>query len=266
MITAWFAEWEGIRAFFAGHTLLLWLVAVQLDLLLVLSLYRMFGKMGLYGVIVLDTLLCNIFGPKLTQILGMNTSLGAIIYSGIYFATDMLGERYGRREANRAVLIGFGAAVGVVLMTQLSLVFPPTPRPENAAALAERAHDAQAMLFGMTPRFVFGSLLAYLLSQSHDVWMFHLLKRWTRGRHLWLRNNLSTMISQAIDTVVYAAVVWSGILGWQQAIELCLAKYFFKVLIALMDTPYLYWARTWDLRHRDWSDMADPDPLARERA
>jgi hypothetical protein len=179
--------------------------------------------------------------------------MGAIIYSGIYFATDLLGERYGRREANRAVFLGFSANVGLVVFTQLSLLFVPTDEG-NKAEIAHKAHDAQEFLFNMTPRFVFGSLLAYIISQAHDVWMYHLLKNWTRGRHLWIRNNVSTMLSQAIDTTIYALVVWWGLVDLKTALALGAAKYFFKCLIALLDTPFLYWARTWDLEHRDWND------------
>jgi uncharacterized integral membrane protein (TIGR00697 family) len=99
---------------------------------------------------------------------------------------------------------------------------------------------------------VFGSLLAYLISQRFDVWVFHLIKKKTRGRHLWLRNNGSTMLSQAIDTIIYGVVVWLGVVDFATAMQLALAKYFFKVIIALIDTPFIYLARDWDVRDKDW--------------
>lgn len=240
--------------FFAAHQDFLWVCVVLVDLGMTLVLYRLFGKMGLYSVIVLNIMLCNLMGPKITTVFGFNTTMGAIIYSGIYFATDLLGERYGRREAGRAVMIGFAASVCVVVLSQLSLLFQPTTAPANAAALAGQAHEAQGFLFSMTPRFVFGSLLAYYISQTHDVWMFHWLKRKTRGRHLWLRNNLSTLVSQALDTVVYAFVVWWGVVDLATALQLGLAKYFFKVCIALLDTPFIYLARNWNTHALDWFD------------
>lgn len=136
-------------------------------------LYRIFGKTGLYAVIILNIMISNMIGPKLT--------------------------------------------------------------------------------------FVFGSLLAYLISQTHDVWMFHYLRKKTKGKHLWLRNNLSTITSQAIDTVIYSVVVWWAIFDFKTAVELALVKYVFKIFIALVDTPFLYWARTWDVSERDWSDPAEPE-------
>lgn len=244
-----------VAEFFGAHQEMLWVLTVILDLGLTVLLYRIFGKMGLYTVIILDIMLCNIVGPKITMVFGLNTSMGAIIYSGIYFATDLMGERYGRREANRAVMVGFAASVGVVVFGLLSLLYVPTPDPDKSG-FANDVHNALTMLFGFTPRFVFGSLLAYLLSQTHDVWMFDFLKRKTQGRHLWLRNNVSTITSQAIDTAVYGLVVWWAIFDLRTAFELALAKYVFKVAIALIDTPFIYWARTWDVSTKDWNDEA----------
>lgn len=249
-----------IADFFANHQNLLWFAIVLIDLGMTLVLFRLFGKMGLVAVVILNIMLCNLVGPVVTRVLWLNTSAGAIIYSGIYFATDLLGERYGRREANRAVLLGFAASVLVVVTASLALLFTPAPTPANQHAFAAQAHDSLSFLFTFTPRFVFGSMLAYLVSQTHDVWMFHFLKRRTKGRHLWLRNNVSTMVSQAIDTTVYGLVVWTAVFDLQTAFQLAAAKYVFKVLIALIDTPFLYWARNWDVAERDWSDLEATDP------
>ncbi len=239
---------------FANYQELLWLTIVCLDLVLTLLLFRIFGKMGLYSVIVLNILLCNLLGPKITTVFGISTSMGVILYSGIYFATDLLGERYGKREANRAVLMGFSASVIAVIMGLLSLEFLPTNVRPDQQEWSENVHGALSVLFGVTPRFVFGSLLAYLISQTHDVWMFHMLKRRTKGKHLWLRNNLSTMTSQALDTVVYGLVVWWAIFDLATAMQLAVGKYFIKVIIAAVDTPFIYWARTWDVASKDWHE------------
>ncbi|MDA0989131.1 MAG: queuosine precursor transporter [Verrucomicrobia bacterium] len=245
---------DAMVSLFHDHQSLLWIVTVCFDLLITVLMYRIFGKSGLYAVIVLDVMLCNLQGPKLTTVFGMTTSLGLILYSGIYFATDLLGERYGRREANRAVLIGFAANVAMVALMSMSLLFLPTQIGGKATRLATDAHDALSFLFGFTPRFVFGSMLAYLISQTHDVWLFHWLKHKTQGRHLWLRNCLSTMVSQAIDTIIYSLVVWWAVLDLKTAIQLAGAKYVFKFIIALLDTPFIYWARSWDTQARDWNE------------
>ena len=223
---------------------LLWIATVVLDLGFAVLLYRFFGRYGLYGVIVFSLLMANIQGPKLTMVLGLQTSMGVILYSSIFFATDLLSEKYGRREAQRAVLLGFAVSVMVVVISRVGLLYAPSPDPDTAVH-ALRMHEAMVALFDYTPRFVFGSLLAYLLSQSFDVWAFHRIREATGGKHLWLRNTGSTLLSQVIDTLIYGLVVWWGIVDFVTALQLAGAKYVFKFGIAVVDTPFIYWAKNW---------------------
>ena len=97
---------------------------------------------------------------------------------------------------------------------------------------------------------ILGSLLAYFISQSFDVWAFHKLKVITGGRWLWLRNNLSTMSSQVVDTAIFTLVVWAPIVGIRAALGLGFAKYIFKLAIAMIDTGFIYWARNSVLRRQ----------------
>jgi uncharacterized integral membrane protein (TIGR00697 family) len=242
-----------LDTFFSTHQNLLWLFTVAADLSITLLLYRLFGKMGLYTIVILNVMLSNFQGPKLTVIFGMETSLGVILYSGIYFATDLLSEKYGRKEGQRAVLLGFAASMILILVLYISLLFLPTQVPEHAK-LAENVHEAMKTLSNFTPLFVFGSLFAYLISQSFDVWVFHYLREKTQGKHLWLRNNLSPLSSQALDSVLYALVVWTPVYGLQTALGLAAAKYVFKAIIAAIDTIFIYWARNWDVSDKDWCE------------
>jgi len=235
---------EFLKVFFIENQDLLWLSTLFLDLGITILMYRVFGRDGLLGCIVLAILLANIQGPKLTVILGFQTSLGVIFYSGIFFATDLLSEKYGRAEASRAVMIGFGISVIVVLMMSLALLFQPSTQPDTSE-FSQRIHQSFENILDFTPRFVFGSLLAYLISQSLDVWLFHKIKQKTQGRWLWLRNNGSTMFSQLVDTFLYSFVVWWGVVDLQTALQLGGVKYGFKLAIAAFDTPFIYWARSW---------------------
>jgi uncharacterized integral membrane protein (TIGR00697 family) len=226
---------------------LLWLCTVGLDLGAAILLYRIFGRTGLYAVVVFSLLLANVLGPKLTMIFGLQTSLGVILYSSIFFATDLLSEKYGRAEAQKAVMLGFAVSILLVLITQIALLFEPSTDPKTHA-FAQSIHAATQALFDFTPRFVAGSLLAYLISQSLDVWVFHRIRQATQGRHLWLRNTGSTLISQAVDTLIYGVVVWWGIVDFSTAMQLAAAKYVFKFVIAVVDTPFIYWAMKFPVR------------------
>lgn len=235
--------------FFSTNQDLLWLFTVAVDLAVTLLLYKLFGKTGLYTIVILNIMLSNFQGPKLTVIFGMETSIGVILYSGIYFATDLLSEKYGRREGQRAVLLGFAASVIMVAMISLSLLFLPSDTKH-----ARTIHEAIGAIFNFAPLFVFGSLFAYLITQSFDVWIFHYLKEKTKGKHLWLRNNGSTITSQALDTILYATIVWGPVVGMAKAFQLAFAKYIIKVVIALIDTIFIYWARDWDVSSKDWNE------------
>jgi len=233
---------ENLAAFFAANQEILWLVTLLLDLAGTLLLYRLFGKAGLQVAIATAIILANLQGPKLTIIFGLETSLGVIFYSSIFFATDVLSENYGKAAAAKAVWMGFVVSVIVLTMMSMGLMFLPSTRPDTAAFSAD-IQGAFDTLLNFTPRFVFGSLLAYLISQRFDVWAFHKIKSLTGERWLWMRNNGSTMASQLIDTAIYSLVVWWGTVDLRTAIALGAAKYVFKIVIAAIDTIFIYWAR-----------------------
>jgi len=231
-----------IADYYAANQELLWLTTLFADLGCTLVLYRLFGKAGLQVAIALAILMANLQGPKLTIIFGLQTSLGVIFYSSIFFATDVLSENYGKAAANKAVRMGFAVSVIVLIMLSLALLFLPSSNAETAEFSAS-IHNAFATIVNYTPRFIFGSLLAYYISQHFDVWAFHKIKSLTGERWLWLRNNGSTMASQIIDTAIYSLVTWWGIVDLKTALALGAAKYLFKIVIAMIDTIFIYWAR-----------------------
>lgn len=234
---------QEIAQFYGANQELLWLTTLLLDLGCTVVLYRLFGRAGLQVAIATAIILANLQGPKLTVIFGVQTSLGVIFYSSIFFATDLLSENYGKAAATQAVRMGFAVSIIVLLMLSLALMYLPSERPETAE-FSRKIHNAFITIVNFTPRFVFGSLLAYIISQNFDVWAFHRIKRVTGEKWLWLRNNLSTMTSQVIDTAIYSLVVWWGTVDLVTALQLGAAKYVFKLAIAAIDTIFIYWAKT----------------------
>lgn len=228
---------------------ILWPISVALDFSLVLLLWRLFGKYGLFLALILSVLLANILAPNVTEVFGFQTSLGVILYSATFLATDMLNERYGRATAQQAVLMGFAANMIMLIMVTLAIQYPPSSNPATSE-FATRMHDATQTLFGLTPRFVLGSMLAYLVSQVLDVWIFDRIRKLTSGRYLWLRNNGSTMISQGLDTLLYSLIVWWGIYDLATALQLGAVKYVVKLLLAGLDTGFIYAWRSWAQRSK----------------
>ena len=238
---------ESFQLYFSSNQDLLYFITLALDLGFTVLMYRFFGRYGLLACIVLSILLANLQGPKLTVIFGMETSLGVIFYSSIFFATDLMSEKFGKKAADNAVMMGFSVSAIILIMLSISLLFLPST--QNQQTFSAEVHESFVRILDFTPRFIFGSLFAYLISQRFDVWCFHKIKAWTNGRHLWLRNNLSTMASQTVDTTLYALVVWWGVVDLEQAISLGLAKMVFKIGIAAFDTPFIYWARSWSVKN-----------------
>jgi len=224
---------------------LLWLLTVVYDLGLAILLYRFFGKYGLYTAVVLGIVLGNLQGGKVSELtlFGYNftASMGAILYSGIYFATDVLNEKFGREEANRAVMLGFVANVAVMITLLISIQF----RPSDITGSALEVHNAISTLAGYSPIFVIGSLTAYLISQTFDVWFFHKIRSYTGESKLWLRNNLSTITSQLLDTMIYQFTWVMAGMDIKTAFLIAVTKYIFKVFIAGIDTIFIYWVRKW---------------------
>ena len=224
---------------------LLWLLTVVYDLGLAILLYRFFGKYGLYTAVVLGIILGNLQGGKVSELelfgYSFTASMGAILYSGIYFATDVLNEKFGREEANRAVMLGFVANVAVMITLLISIQF----RPSDITGSALEVHNAISTLAGYSPIFVIGSLTAYLISQTFDVWFFHKIKTYTGESKLWLRNNLSTITSQLLDTMIYQFTWVMAGMDLKTAFLIAVTKYIFKVFIAGIDTIFIYWVRKW---------------------
>lgn len=246
---------ETVVQYFAANQEVLWFATLLADLAGTLILYRLFGKVGLQVAIAVAIILANLQGPKLTMIFGVQTSLGVIFYSSIFFATDVLSENYGKDEARKAVNMGFVVSIIVLVMMSIVLLYQPSSDPKTAG-FSRDIHESFATIVNYTPRFIFGSLLAYYVAQRFDVWAFHRIKRMTGERWLWLRNNGSTMGSQAVDTLIYSLVAWWGLVDLKTALALGAAKYGFKLIIAAIDTFFIYWAR-WMFRHGHPADAVN---------
>lgn len=214
---------------------LLWIGFALLDLCLVLLVYRLFGRTGLFGLVVFNLIICNIQVLKTVELFGLTATLGNVLYASVFLSTDILSEKYGRKEAQKAVMLGFTALVMTTLYMQIALRFVPAP--------GDFAQPSLETLFGFLPRVALGSLCAYLVSQTHDVWAFHAIKARTGERHLWLRNNASTLVSQFLDSAIFCGIAFWGQFEAPVFFEILGTTYLFKLFVALADTPFIYLAR-----------------------
>lgn len=168
-------------------------------------------------------------------------SVGIIPYPVTFLITDLISEIYGRRRANRVVAAGLVATVFVFLIVLLSNAAPATPW--SPVGDTEFEH-----VFGLTGVAVTASMVAYLLAQFIDIRIFHFWKNLTKGKHLWLRNNFSTMASQLVDTSAVLGLLCAfGAIEWELFGALLLNGFLFKVVVAAVDTP-LFYLTSWAAR------------------
>ncbi len=219
---------------------ILWVLFILLDFVISIVIFKIFRKEGLLVIIVMNIILCNIQVVKLIDIFGMTATLGNLLYGGIFWATDMLSEIYGKKEARKGVMMGFVALFTMTVVMNIILFFAPSP--------FDVMHGHLSAIFRLMPRIAFASLVAYIISQYHDVWAFHYWRDKTAGRHLWLRNNFSTLISQAIDSILFTFIAFFGTLPFTQLMQIFLTTYVLKLVVALVDTPFLYAGRLLAIR------------------
>ena len=216
---------------------LIFIITVLIYLGSVLGLYKLFGKKGLYAFAIFGTLLGNIAVCKNVDIFGVATTAGNVLYAATFLVTDILSEKYGKKDATRAVAYSFSIMILWMLGTQLILWFTPNAN--------DYINESLKVVFGLVPRITIASLIGFICSQNIDVFLYHFIwsKTGNNRTKLWLRNNGSTLTSQLIDTVIFTFIAFWGVYPKKVFLSILITTYLFKAIVALLDTPFMYWAR-----------------------
>lgn len=184
--------------------------------------------------------LANTAGSKIMTFLGIRASVAIFLIPILFLVTDVIGEVYGARQARRLVLISIVINVFIFFMLHLFIEIKPFPYYED--------QDSYETVFSASRRFILASVIAFSLSQIHDVWAFGFWKKKTNSRFLWLRNNLSTIISQFIDSLIFMLVAFYGAsprYTFAFILSLTIPYWLIKVLFAIIDTPFCYLLIRW---------------------
>lgn len=215
---------------------LLFILTVLVNFIGILLSYKCFKKVGLFIWVAIATIIANIEATKCVDMFGLSLTLGNVVYSTVFLATDILSEMYGGKEARRAVKIGFFSMIIFTILTQIDLLFIPNSQ--------DLTNDAMHTIFGFMPRLCFASLITYIISNTLDTYLYEFIKKkFPDDKFLWLRNNGSTLISQLIDSVLFTIIGFAGIYSWKVVIDLSFVTYAIKFVVALLDTPFLYIAK-----------------------
>ena len=222
------------------------------DLYVDVSTYSRFERVYLVlaSAFVVVLVLTNIIGIKLFAAphdpASFALTTGIITYPLTFLITDLVSEIYGKKRADFMVLIGFVMSFVMLGIVQIAIAVPahpfwvPADSPfYDSAAGYQRAFES---VFSLGPVLVVGSMSAYLCAQLCDNYLFHFLKRRTGGKHLWLRNNGSTSVSQLVDTLVVNSILFYVGFGWplMQGLKVMATIYVYKLILAALDTPLIY--------------------------
>ncbi len=213
------------------HNIVVYILWTLVDLSFLLIAFTLWGKMGIIAIIASNVIIMNLFVLKGIVLFGLNATGGNVLYASIFLGTDILTEYFGAKEARKAVFIGFLISLFFLVATRFILLFTP--------AEWDLYHAPMKLLFTPVWRIVGASMAAYIVAQNLDVLTYNWLKKKVPSQ-LWVRNNGSTWTSQLADSVIFCLLAFTGMYELRVIVGIVLSTYLLKVLVAVIDTPFLY--------------------------
>src|SRR5262249_50286071 len=175
----------------------------------------------------------DLIGGKVFRVWGLDLSVGMIPFPLTFLLTDIVNEFYGTEGARRITFVGLGAAPFVFIIINIAIHLPHSPESPMAG-------DQFRNVFGWSVRLYIASLTAYVVGQLLDISIFFSLRKLTGHRLLWLRSTGSTVLSQAVDTLVVSFVLFSGTKSTTFILHLARNSYVVKLALAIGLTPLIY--------------------------
>ena len=229
-----------------------WFIFLLFCLCVILLFLKLFGEAGMYVYTVIAVIAANIQVLKIVEFPFFSNpiALGTILFASTFLTTDILTEYYGAKSAKKNILMGFAGFLLMTLIMLFSLGFTPLQSsivgPEYAWALP--IQDNLLGIFIPFPTFFAASMISYLFSQYFDVWFYEKISYLTNKKFLWLRNNISTMISSLLDNTIFSLFAWiifnPDPLDFNTVLfTFILGTYILRVVIAMLDTPFIYLAK-----------------------
>lgn len=203
---------------------------------------KLFGKTGLFTWIGISTILANIAVAKQADMFGVSVTLGNIMFSSNYLATDILTEGYGDKTATKAVLMGFVSALVFVAFG----IFVNTYKPNSL----DFADEPLNTILSFSIRTTSVSIICFFLSNLADVYIFQKFREHST-KNLWLRNNVSTILCNCLENFAFTFAAFLGIFDAQTCLSIALSTCVVETVCGLLDTPFVYLGRKWVLRREN---------------
>ncbi|WP_288847650.1 queuosine precursor transporter [uncultured Sneathia sp.] len=221
-----------------GRNELIWFCYLVVNYGFILYAYKKWGKIGLMLFIPLSIIVANIQVNKFICLFGIDATMGNIAYGGIFLVADILSENYGKKYAKHIVSMGFLTMIFMTVIMNIALKISPTP--------IDTLQPHLEALFTPLYRLTFASLVAYGASSLIDVYSYQAIRKvFPSFGSIWIRNNLSTIFSQIIDSVVFTVIAFIGVVDTKTLLSFIFTTYALKFIVALCDTPFVYIAANW---------------------
>lgn len=207
----------------------------------VLIVFKLFQEQGLFMWTIIATIAANIEALMVIQAFGMEMTLGNILFASTFLVTDIASETYGKKTAQKTVILGIATSIIFILISQSWMFYQPSETDWVTPSIRK--------IFSTTPRMMLASLSVYAFVQMFDVWLYHLwwdftLKKFgDKKSFLWLRNNGSTLLSQLLNSVLFTWAAFWNIYDTKTLFSIAISSYIIFIITSLADTPFIYVAR-----------------------
>ena len=233
--------------------LILSLLIAPVYYLIALLFHKFFSYAGLYVFMAIALIGANLQVLKLSYfpLFDSPVALGTVLFSTTYFVTDLLSEHHGKKKAITAIVLGLVVMQFWLLITQATLLYPPLTPAQSAGDYdwALGTHGQMSSLFAFFPGIAFASIGSYLISQFFDIYLYGYIRGKTGDKYLFIRNNVSTLLSTLIDNACFSLLAFyllspSPVPLKELIFSYILGTYLLRIIYALLDTPFMYLSKT----------------------
>lgn len=196
---------------------------------------KLFGKIGVMAWVCVASVLANLITAKNAELFGLPCAIGTVMFASTFLATDILAECYSPKDAKKAVFMGLGSTVLFVVATQIALLYTPSA--------IDYADGSMRKLFALNLQISISSAVMYFIANIADIYIFEAIRKKTQGRHLWLRNNVATILCNCLENFFFVGFAFLGVFSFKDILLTALSVSLIEAIVGICDTPFLYIAR-----------------------
>jgi hypothetical protein len=169
--------------------------------------------------------------------------MGTVLFASTFLATDILTENYDVKYARKAVFMGMAGTLFYIISSQIAIHYIPS--------MFDYAHDSMVTIFSLSLRISISSIIMYFVANMADVYLYDKLRAKMSGKHMWLRNNVSTILCNCLENFLFMLMAFIGVYDLKTVIIMALSTSVIEIIAGVCDTPFLYIATKWRCKDED---------------